>query len=45
LTIRACVKDSYNMTLNAHALIALEASGTAGMMMPSSAVMCCRMCA
>jgi hypothetical protein len=33
------------MTAHPRTLIAREALGTAGMMMPVSAVTCCRMCA
>jgi len=33
------------MTIHAHALTSSEAFGTAGMMMPATAVMRCRMCA
>jgi len=32
------------MTVNALALSAREANGTAGIMMPGRVVLCCRMC-
>jgi hypothetical protein len=45
LTLFPGLRDTDPMTVTANLLTAREAVETAGMMMPASADVCCRMCA